>query len=195
MSINILQRTKNLLNKSKSTSGKYINSSGTVATNAGFGLSITEKIYISPSTTYTFSGMGNVQGTSVSRTGYQYNSSGTPLMPIPPSNGEAVAFTTHSNAAYVMLQYVSTQTQPMLEQGSSATSYVPYYEAKKVSASIIKNSAAQKVKVNLYTEAPTPSFDTTFGNNSPSVIAQVSETIASQNMSATDVYNTYGWSL
>lgn len=35
----------------------------------------------------------------------------------------------------------------------------------------------------------------TFGDNSWATIAQVSQTIASQNMSASDVYNNYGWSL
>lgn len=38
-------------------------------------------------------------------------------------------------------------------------------------------------------------IDTTFGNNSWETIARVSQTIASQNMTASDVYSNYGWSL
>lgn len=40
-----------------------------------------------------------------------------------------------------------------------------------------------------------PVVDSTFGNNDWSTISQVSQTIASQNMSASDIYDTYGWSL
>ena len=44
-------------------------------------------------------------------------------------------------------------------------------------------------------EIPSPSYDPVFGNNTPAQIAAASAEIATQNMSATDVYNTYGWNL
>ena len=37
--------------------------------------------------------------------------------------------------------------------------------------------------------------DATFGNNDWATISQVSDIIASQNMSESDIYNTYGWSV
>ena len=54
--------------------------------------------------------------------------------------------------------------------------------------------ASENVLANLSEPYPSP-IDSIFGNNDWSTISQVSQTIASQNMSASDVYDTYGWSL
>lgn len=44
-----------------------------------------------------------------------------------------------------------------------------------------------------YSEQVGPVVDSTFGNNDWTTISQVSQTIASQNMSSADIYSTYGW--
>lgn len=119
---------KNLINKENSEEGYFINSSGNKTATGSYGLAVTEKIYVKPSTTYVYSGMGNVTGATVMRTGYQYDAAGNPINAISSSNGTAIKFTTEANCAYVLLQYVILEEKPMLEEGTAATEYEPYVE-------------------------------------------------------------------
>lgn len=123
---NVGDKTKNLINKNSAQENKYINSSGIVSSSTGYGLTVTEKIFVKPSTTYIYSGMGNVQGTTVSRTGFQYDKDGNPIKVISSSNGSDVKFITEANCHYVILQYVKTETNPMLEKNTIKTDYEPY---------------------------------------------------------------------
>jgi hypothetical protein len=117
---------KNLINIKNSEVNKYINSSGGIGTSSGYGLSITEKINVKPNTAYVYSGMGNVGGSTVMRSGYQYDKDGNPLKVIKVSSGEAIGITTEPNCAYVILQYIKTEEKPMLEKSSVKTDYEPY---------------------------------------------------------------------
>ena len=91
---------KNLFNKETAEENYFINSSGKKASTESYGLKVTEKIYIKPLTTYTYSGMGNVRGVTVGRTGYQYDKDDNPITPIKQSYGEDVTFTTEPNCYY-----------------------------------------------------------------------------------------------
>lgn len=117
---------KNLLNKETSEESYFINASGVITFNEYYALAVTEKIYVKPSTTYTYSGMGDVKSTTVGRTGFQYDKDGNPIIAISQSYGEDVVFTTEPNCHYVLLQYVKTQEKPMLEENITATTYEPY---------------------------------------------------------------------
>ena len=117
---------KNLINVENSELDKYINNSGIVSS-AAYGLSVTEPIYLEPNTDYTYSGMGNVQGTTVGRVGYRYNADGSAIEALAPSYGKAVTFNS-GTTTYIRLLYVTTNGQPQLEKASSATIYEPYFE-------------------------------------------------------------------
>lgn len=119
------EKTKNLINKDKSDENYFINSSGDKKAGS-YRLSVTEKIFVKPSTTYVYSGMGDVTATTVMRTGYQYDANDNPIKPITYSNGSAITFTTEANCHYVYLQYVKTEETPMLEESSTKTEYEPY---------------------------------------------------------------------
>lgn len=119
------EKTKNLLNKDTSENG-FINSSGERRITTSYGLTVTDKIYVKPNTTYVYSGMGDVQATTVTRTGYQYDENNNPIKAINPSSGSRVLFTTEPNCHYVYMQYVKTEEKPMLEEGNIASEYEPY---------------------------------------------------------------------
>lgn len=68
-------------------------------------------------------------------------------------------------------------------------------DMSNVDTCTFNNQNVNEIYLNSGKIWPAPSFDPIFGNNSPSVISSVSQTIAAQNMTASDVYNTYGWSL
>lgn len=120
------EQTKNLLNKETSDENYFINSSGEKRASSGYGLTATKKIYVKPDTTYVFSGMGDIQATTVSRSGYQYDENDNPIKAIVTSSGGRIIFTTEQNCSYVYMQYVKTQESPMLEEGETATEYEPY---------------------------------------------------------------------
>lgn len=118
------ERTINLLNKETSEDGKTINASGVVG-DAGYGLTVTEPIYVKPNTGYTYSGMGDVLGTTVGRTGYMYKQDGTPIATLQSSSGASYYFETTEDCAYVRLIYKSDEEKPMLNEGA-LVSYEPY---------------------------------------------------------------------
>ena len=120
------EKTINLLNKATSNVGYTINPAGVVSI-AKYGLTVTEPIFVSPNTKYIYSGMGDVVGTTVARTGYMYEEDGTPIQAISSSNGVNVYFTTTENCAYIRLIYKSNEEEPMLKlQGLTSTDYEPY---------------------------------------------------------------------
>lgn len=119
---------KNLLNKETSEVG-HISSSGVKTVGSSYGLMVTEKIYVEPSTSYVYSGMGDVTSTTVSRTGFQYDENDNPIKSISPSSGGRILFTTEANCRYVYLQYKNTEAKPMLEKGSIETTYEPYIDS------------------------------------------------------------------
>ena len=120
------EKTNNLLNKETSEENYFINTSGVVSFNDRYGLSVTQKIYVKPNTDYVYSGMGNVQGTTVGRTGYAYDENDNPLYPIKASTGEDVKFTTDSQTQYVRLIYKTVEEQPFLYEGNTSKEYEPY---------------------------------------------------------------------
>lgn len=120
-------KSKNLINKETSEDDFFINSSGVKTYNESYGLAVTDKIYVKPSTTYTYSGMGNVRVTTVGRTGFQYDKDDNPIEAIPQSYGEDVTFTTAENCSYVLLIYVRIEQKQMLELGSEKTEYIPHF--------------------------------------------------------------------
>lgn len=121
------EKTNNLLNKATSEESKTINSSGVVL-DANYGLSVTQPIYIIPNTTYVYSGMGNVVGTTVGRTGFMYEKDGTPIKTVGSSDGRTIWFTPPENCAYVRLIYKSIEEQPMLIENKKyeEDKYEPY---------------------------------------------------------------------
>jgi hypothetical protein len=118
-------KTKNLLNKNTSQRG-YVNTSGTVVFTEGYECYVSEKIYVNPSTSYVYSGMGDVAGKTVGRTGYQYDENDNPITPLPTSWGETKKFTTAENCTYVVLIYRTEAETPMLEESETETDYEPY---------------------------------------------------------------------
>ena len=142
-------RSKNLLNKANSEEDYFINSSGVKSYAPGYGLAVTEKIYVKPSTTYVYTGMGNVSGTTVTRTGFQYDVNDNPIKTLSPSGGGRVLFTTEPNCHYVYLQYIKTEEKPMLEENNIATEYEPYYlDITKYNNELIRNINFNGVNYN-----------------------------------------------
>ena len=143
------ERTKNLINKDASEENYFINSSGEKKP-ATYGLTVTDKIYVKPSTNYTFSGMGNVGQTTVMRSGYQYDNNDNPIKKIETAYGNPITFTTEANCSYIYLQYVKAEETPMLEESDVETEYEPY--GYKVPIKI--SNGLETTTTNIYLNEP-----------------------------------------
>lgn len=137
---------KNLLNKDKAEEGYFIHVSGEKRASAGYGLKVTEKIPINPSKNYFYSGMGDVSATTVTRTGYQYDKNDNPIKALSGSDGKGVYFTPEPNCAYVLLQYVKTEEQPMFYEYyiNVSDDYEPYVEP--IITNIYLNEPLRKIE-------------------------------------------------
>ena len=120
--------TKNLFDKTTVTANRYINSSGVVTGDGTNKTVVSDKIYVKPNTTYTLSGIGDIEGATYYRSGYQYKADNTPISAIASTSGTPVTFTTDAECAYVRVMSVTGNVDTaQLEQGSTSTSYVPYF--------------------------------------------------------------------
>ena len=124
---------KNLFDSSNAVNG-YINSSGNVVNSQQ--VKTSNFIKITPSTTYTISGTGNLASASFDRYAFTYTSDKTPIEQVRSvSGGGSATFTTASNAEYIKVQCLTTNIDTcQLEQGSTATTYEPYYNGGSATA-------------------------------------------------------------
>lgn len=119
---------KNLINEAASVLGVYVNpTTGVIEENANY--YTTEKMYLANGT-YTYSQDRTGSGATNDRLNIAtYNADDTPIELVYTSvKQETVTVTLSGSYAYVRISYRKTNTDIMLETGSTATDYQPYFE-------------------------------------------------------------------
>ncbi len=126
--------SRNLLNQNLNVVGRGVASNGT-ETNASITYAHTAFIKVLPNTTYTMSGLGTVSNV-FSKRGAEYSSNNFSSF-VKSIENNANTFTTSANTNFVCLNTVVSETQQMLEQGSTATAYAPYYDGGTATAEML----------------------------------------------------------
>ena len=121
--------TKNLLNTETSESEKYVDEYGELANFSGWYAS--DFIQVFPNTNYYFQ-PNSTAGASAKHCYYDANKNFISYV-----NSGPALLSTPSNCKYVRVSYRDTSSDVQFEQGSSATTYVPYFDGGTAVAEIL----------------------------------------------------------
>lgn len=125
--LDVYRTGKNLLNQASNIAGSIVRSNGGELTGQDQNYGRTVFIRVSPNTTYTWSGLGNVISI-VGKRGGEYTSAdfSSFVQSIDGASSTSGSFTTSATTNYVCLNVVTAGASQQLEVGSSASTYEAY---------------------------------------------------------------------
>ena len=174
-------KSRNLYNKSTDLTNTIVSTDGSLTTTEGYVAS--QLIPVKPSSTYSISYVNTSASEKIMRIGY-YQQNGTPITRTTMSENSTI--TTQANCYYIRVSYyLSTNHSVQVEEGTSATTYVPFSRSivvdnDEIYNQNIMNYSTSEIRIGTWIDGK-PLYRKVYKTTTPSATASTQSVITLSN--------------